>query len=208
MEPSGQPAALGRAGGDDGPGQGAGGPIHHRRRVRRGARSRRPAREPAMVSPAEGPGPGDHGCRCRHVGGVRPLANRRLAPGEARWKQGDGIPLQSASSTGALEGAGEGVATYIGYALEGTAPLRWLEARDFLGDREDGTPLARAEAQRVARTQRASFYIDGSILDGPESVTVVLRLYDVEGDSVIRRAGASSRSSEAFPPPVGLEGGG
>jgi hypothetical protein len=113
------------------------------------------------------------------------------------------FPLQSAS-TGALEGAGEGVATYIGYALEGTAPLRWLEARDFLGDREDGAPLARAEAQRVARAQRAGFYIDGSILDGPESVTVVLRLHDVEGDSVIRRAGASSRSSEASLPQLGL----
>ena len=114
------------------------------------------------------------------------------------------FPLQSASSTGALEGVGEEVATYIGYALEGTAPLRWLEARDFLGDREDGVPLARAEAQRVASAQRAGFYIDGSILNGPESVTVVLRLYDVEGDSVIRRAGASSRPSEASLPQLGL----
>jgi tRNA A-37 threonylcarbamoyl transferase component Bud32/tetratricopeptide (TPR) repeat protein len=114
------------------------------------------------------------------------------------------FPLNSASSTGVPEGAGEGVATYIGYALEGTAPLRWLEARDFLGDREDGTPLARADAQRVARAQRAGFYIDGSVLAGPESVTVVLRLHDVEGDSVIRRAGASSRSSEASLPQLGL----
>ena len=116
------------------------------------------------------------------------------------------FPLQSAGSTSALEGAGEAVATYIGYALEGTAPLRWLEARDFFGDREpsQGTPLTRAEATRVARAQRAGFYIDGSILEGADSVTVVLRLYDVEGDSVVRRAGASSRSSEASLPQLGL----
>ena len=116
------------------------------------------------------------------------------------------FPLHSAQATGALEGAGEAVATYIGYALEGTAPLRWLEARDFLGDRElsQGTPLAGALAIRVARAQRAGFYIDGSILEGPESVTVVLRLHDTEGDSVIRRAGASSRPSEASLPQLGL----
>ena len=115
------------------------------------------------------------------------------------------FPLQSAS-TGALEGAGEAVATYIGYALEGTAPLRWLEARDFFGDRElrQGTPLARPEAIRVAREQRAGFYIDGSILEGADSVTVVLRLHDVDGDSVVRRAGASSRSSDASLPQLGL----
>ena len=116
------------------------------------------------------------------------------------------FPLQSAGSTSALEGAGEAVATYIGYALEGTAPLRWLEARDFFGDREpsQGTPLTRAEAIRVARAQRAGFYIDGSILEGADSVTVVLRLHDVDGDSVVRRAGASSRSSDASLPQLGL----
>jgi Protein kinase domain len=116
------------------------------------------------------------------------------------------FPLQSASSSGALEGAGEAVATYIGYALEGTAPLRWLEARDFLEDRElsQGTPVARAEAMRVARQQRAGFFIDGSILEGAESVTVVLRLHDVRGDSVVRRAGASSQSGDASLPRLGL----
>jgi tetratricopeptide (TPR) repeat protein len=116
------------------------------------------------------------------------------------------FPLHAASSNGAMEGAGEGVATYIGYALEGTAPLRWLEARDYLDDRElnQEGPLPRALAIRIARAQRAGFYIDGSIVSGPESVTVVLRLHDVGGDSMLRRAGASSRSTDASLPQLGL----
>jgi tetratricopeptide (TPR) repeat protein len=116
------------------------------------------------------------------------------------------FPLEDASSAGAREGTGEAVATYIGYALEGTAPLRWLEGRDFLGagelDRQAVLPSA--AAQRISRKQRAGFYIDGSIVTGHDSVTVVLRLYDVGGDSVLRRAGASSPAADASLPRLGL----
>jgi Protein kinase domain len=115
------------------------------------------------------------------------------------------FPLQELGLPPASEGSGEAVATYIGYALEGTAPLRWLEARDFVVESgASGPHVSLAVARRLSRAQRAGFYIDGTILTAHDSVTVVLRLHDVAGDSVLRRAGASSRSSEASPPQLGV----
>jgi hypothetical protein len=115
------------------------------------------------------------------------------------------FPLQDGSGTGG-EGTGDEVATFIGYALDGTAPLKWLEGRDFLGEGElsHQRALPAPVAQRISRSQRAGFYIDGSIVTGQDSVTVVLRLHDVAGDSVLRRAGASSRSAGASLPRLGL----
>lgn len=115
------------------------------------------------------------------------------------------FPLQDGSH-GGEEGAGDQVATFIGYALDGTAPLKWMEGRDFLGEGElkQQRALPASVAQRISRMQRAGFYIDGSIITGPDSVTVVLRLHDVAGDSVLRRAGASSHSADAPLPRLGL----
>ncbi|MCI0430317.1 MAG: serine/threonine protein kinase, partial [Rhodospirillales bacterium] len=115
------------------------------------------------------------------------------------------FPLDDAAAESA-EGSGEAVATYIGYALEGTAPLRWLEGRDFLDParRHDIGALSAIDARRISRAQRASFYIDGSIVRTQDSVTVVLRLHDVTGDSILRRAGASSRAVDASLPQLGL----
>ncbi len=116
------------------------------------------------------------------------------------------FPLAEPSSPGAKEGAGDAVAIYIGYALEGTAPLRWLEGSDFVRGRgiQVSGPLSPRLAQEISKEQRAGFYIDGSILTGPDSVTIVLRLHDVAGDSVLRRAGASSRAAGASLPQLGL----
>jgi serine/threonine-protein kinase len=107
------------------------------------------------------------------------------------------FPLEDAGKSS--EGNGEAVATYIGYALEGSRPLRWLEGRDFAG-----SSVSAADARRISRSQRAGFYIDGSILRTQESVTVVLRLHDVAGDSLVRRAGAASSLAEASLPHLGL----
>jgi hypothetical protein len=59
-------------------------------------------------------------------------------------------------------------------------------------------------ASRLSRQARAGYYIDGSILRGPDSVTVVLRLHSVNGDSLVRRAGASSPLALASLPQLGL----
>lgn len=104
------------------------------------------------------------------------------------------FPLRDPAAPAELGGAGEEVATYIGYALDGTRPLTWLEGWDLSDGsaRSALSAVAGRAAARLSRRARAAYYIDGSILRGPDSVTVVLRLHSVNGDSLVRRAGASS----------------
>jgi tetratricopeptide (TPR) repeat protein len=106
-----------------------------------------------------------------------------------------------------VRGAGEGVATYVGYALEGAAPLRWLEGWDWLDEsqRAGSGAMTGEAAASISRAQRARFYIDGLIVRGQDSVTVVLRLHDVLGDSVVRQAGASARQPDVAVPQLGLQ---
>ncbi|MDQ3137522.1 MAG: protein kinase [Gemmatimonadota bacterium] len=116
------------------------------------------------------------------------------------------FPLTERPARSQGDGSGEAVATYLGYALEGTAPLRWLDGWDFLDRRQrarlDG--LTTAEAGTVARGANARYYLDGSIVWGLDSVTVVLRLHDVQGDSVLRRTGASALAGTGSLPQLGL----
>jgi hypothetical protein len=93
----------------------------------------------------------------------------------------------------ATDGSGEDVATYIGHVLEGSDPLKWEEGRDL--ESGGGTPageLSTRETSRLVRSRRARFYVDGSVLRDRDSVTVVLRLFDVQGDSLVSRAGRSA----------------
>ena len=105
------------------------------------------------------------------------------------------------------DGDGEGVATYVGYALEGAAPVRWLEGWDWLSaaQRSATGTLPATVAAAISRQQRARYYIDGAIIRGQDSVTVVLRLHDVTGDSVVKTAGASAAGAGLAVPRLGLE---
>ena len=101
---------------------------------------------------------------------------------------------------------GEAVATYVGYALDGSEPLRWLDGWDYLSQRERQAldTLSVQRAAEVTRKVLARYFIDGSVVRGNDSVAVVLRLHDVRGDSVIKRAGASQPAKSADPPVLGL----
>jgi tRNA A-37 threonylcarbamoyl transferase component Bud32 len=100
---------------------------------------------------------------------------------------------------------GEEVSTYIGYALEETRPLKWLEAIDLVDRGSRGEPLrvTPKEAHRVSARAAAAYYIDGDILRAPDSLTVVLRLHAVNGDSVIKKEGATGPAS-AYAPQLGV----
>ena len=104
-------------------------------------------------------------------------------------------------------GDGEGVATYVGYALEGAAPVRWLEGWDWLSkeQRSGSGSLPGDVAVGISREQRARYYIDGAIIRGADSVTVVLRLHDIRGDSVVKTAGASGAGPDLAVPRLGLQ---
>jgi hypothetical protein len=85
--------------------------------------------------------------------------------------------------------------------------LKWLEGWELLNsaEREQIGRVPAERARRLSADMRASYYIDGHIIRSPDSVTVVLRLYDVQGDSLLRRAGASGDSRTASLPQLGLK---
>ena len=108
------------------------------------------------------------------------------------------MPPSQGSAEGYV-GTGEDVATAVGYALEGTAPLIWLEARDWIAPEGVGNPdpLSLRAKQRIARQGRAGFLVDGSIVMMGDSVTVVLRLHEVARGTFLKRSGASAPVASA-----------
>ena len=99
------------------------------------------------------------------------------------------FPLHNVAAS-ATDATGDEVATFIGYALDGTRPLKWLDGWELLGGstRASATRLGPNEARRLSRQVGAGFYIDGSIIRQPDSVTVLLSVFSVIGDSLVRRA--------------------
>ncbi len=95
------------------------------------------------------------------------------------------FPLRDAAGPGGPQTAGEDVATIISYVLEGSQVLRSVEGRDLLAAGRSGSVSA-AEARQLSRMRRARYYLDGSILRGPDSVTVLLRLNDVSSESPVK----------------------
>ncbi len=106
------------------------------------------------------------------------------------------FPLRDAARAGDPQ-AGDDVATYIGHVLDGSEPLRWDEGRDWLTSQQRADPglLAPADARGISRRHGARFYIDGSIVRGADTTTVILRLFDVATDSLLKRAGRSGASA-------------
>ena len=114
------------------------------------------------------------------------------------------FPL-SASGLDADEPRGEAVATYVGYALEGTRPLRWLEGWQLLDAkaRSDTGRLTTAAARALSRKAHAGYFIDGAIIRSADSVTVALQLSSVSEDSVVARS-TVTEARTAFIPNLGL----
>ncbi|HJP86558.1 MAG TPA: serine/threonine-protein kinase [Gemmatimonadaceae bacterium] len=111
------------------------------------------------------------------------------------------FPLHDPQAPGHSDAEGEGAATYIGYALDGTRPLKWMDGWELLTDAQRA-PTARLDAEqgnRISARVGAAFYIDGSIVRRPDSVTVILKLVDVGGDSVVRVAGKSGPPGSPIP---------
>jgi serine/threonine-protein kinase len=106
------------------------------------------------------------------------------------------FPLHDSDEQAASRGSGEDASTYIGHVLEGTVPLRWEEARDWSGGL---TADNASDRRRLTRGHRAGYYIDGSILRRTDSVTVVLRLFDVLNDSLRGRAGVAGAADASVP---------
>jgi serine/threonine protein kinase len=114
------------------------------------------------------------------------------------------FPLnQAGASSGA---AGEEIAMLIGYALDGTRPLKWTDGWELLtpAQRAHGGRLDTRVARELAREAGAGFFIDGSILYRPDSVRVLLRLHNVTRDSTVRLVERSAPASFVSVPQLGL----
>ncbi len=93
---------------------------------------------------------------------------------------------------------GEDVATWIGWALENTAPLQWLDGWELLDERhrEDARLLTAQAAGGLAQERRAGFYLTGRIVWQGDSAAVFLKLYDVLGDSTLADEGVYGHADE------------
>jgi tetratricopeptide (TPR) repeat protein len=109
------------------------------------------------------------------------------------------LPLGETPPQSTQEGVGVIVSLMIGTALEYTEPLRWIDGLPLLNanQQRDVAAIGAAEARRIARSQRARWYLDGTVVRRGDSVTVILRLNDAKGDSVVARVSASRVAPEA-----------
>jgi tetratricopeptide (TPR) repeat protein len=112
------------------------------------------------------------------------------------------FPLAERDLPAARAGAGYDVAVMLSAALEHAQPLRWIDG----AQRMTSATTTPEQFRRIALQQRAGFYIDGAVLGaGPESTTVVLRLHDTGGDSVVAQEAASTSRPGVSPVQVGLD---
>ena len=117
------------------------------------------------------------------------------------------FPLIERSLTVADSGAGYDVAVMLSAALEHTQPLRWIDGAQRLGEPATAnlSILPASELRRVAEAQRAAYYIEGAVIGGGhDSTTVILRLHDTNGDSVVAQESASASRANTSAVQLGL----
>ncbi|MCE9602755.1 MAG: protein kinase [Gemmatimonadetes bacterium] len=102
-------------------------------------------------------------------------------------------------------GVGEQVALMIESALEHTEPLRWLDGQALLGsERAADARLISSEAVRLARRAGARYYVDGAVITDRDSLTVIVRLHDAVGDSLVRQESATGAMATTSAPQLAL----
>jgi tetratricopeptide (TPR) repeat protein/TolB-like protein len=116
------------------------------------------------------------------------------------------FPLVDHAADRGRTGAGEEVAIMIGSALEHTEPLKWIDGWSSLNStqRSDTRLLTTQAAREISRSRGARYYIDGSIVRAGDSATIVLRLNDAQGDSVVTQKSSTGPSTGAGVAELGL----
>jgi serine/threonine protein kinase/tetratricopeptide (TPR) repeat protein len=86
-------------------------------------------------------------------------------------------------------GIGWNVALAIGAALEHAQPLKGIDGWSLVPEtiRIDPRKLTTRLTRRISTDQRARYYMDGTVRQTADSVSLLLRLNDVDGDSVVAR---------------------
>lgn len=108
------------------------------------------------------------------------------------------LPLEVRGGVLADSGVGIGTAYLIEAALAAADPLRLIDVGLELDAASRLAPqrVPMVEARRIARRARAAWMLRGAIQQHADSVTVILRLFSVGGDSLTRQVSATGRSGE------------
>lgn len=103
------------------------------------------------------------------------------------------FPLVSRGVGSVAELDGVGVAYLIEAALEHADPLRLIDVTPRLSAAElaDPSRIGAAAARATAREHGAAFYLTGVIQGHSDSTTVMLRLHDSRGDSLVEQASST-----------------
>lgn len=103
------------------------------------------------------------------------------------------FPLSTRGLPAADSGVGIGVGLLLGAALERADPLQFVDVAGRLTPVQIGDPQTIGDrvAQRIAQDLRAGFAIRGVVQGHQDSTTVILRLYSVGGDSLLKTASAA-----------------
>jgi tetratricopeptide (TPR) repeat protein len=90
------------------------------------------------------------------------------------------FPLAVSGDTTLAPSSGEDVATMIGAALDGTEPLRWIDAWPLLQEstRADIRLLQIPDAAELAMSRGAGAFVWGRLISRTDSAEVVLTLYE------------------------------
>ena len=108
------------------------------------------------------------------------------------------FPLEESPTPSRGGATGYEVALMIESALERTEPLRWIDAWSQLdpAQRNDLALVTSQVERRIAHGRGARWYIAGAIVPRGDSATVVLRINDALGDSVVSQASATREASQ------------
>ena len=107
-----------------------------------------------------------------------------------------GFPLRAPAAVGGSASAGEDVATLIGSALDRRGALRWIDGWQLLTASERTGVVDQRTARRIAMAQHAAWFLTGDIVSHNDSADVILKLWDVKGDSTIASGRASGVISD------------
>jgi hypothetical protein len=137
------------------------------------------------------------------LGGAGVTAWRALSRGDAVLdaRRVTVFPLATRGDMGGSRTTGEDVATVIGNSLDRVGALRWIDGSRLVAGGAAGGVRAPelGEARRLARAQRAAFYLTGTVLPlGRDSATVLVDLYDTAGDSAVDHGRASGPARDAW----------
>jgi hypothetical protein len=109
------------------------------------------------------------------------------------------FPMGESPPDAGSEGTGIEVALMIGSALEYTEPLQWIDGLPLLEGplRRDAGLLTAGDARRITRAAGARWFVDGTVVRRRDSVSVIVRLNDASGDSIVGRASGTRVAPEA-----------